>query len=83
MRNPRKFLVPAFVLVVLGACADVPTGVTSSGKQPAAPSFDGGHVFGSGAAVDTTTSAPAAASTNEATAGDTTSRGGHTFGSGA
>lgn len=83
MRNPRKFLASALVLVALGACADVPTGSTPNGKQPAAPSFDGGHVFGSGAAVDTTRSAPAAASTNETTAGDTTSRGGHVFGSGA
>ena len=83
MRNPRKFLVPAIVLLALGACSDVPTGATANGKQPAAPSFDGGHVFGSGAAVDTTRSAPAAASTSEATAGDTTSRGGHVFGSGA
>lgn len=81
MRNPRKILVPAVVLLALGACADVPT--SANGKQPAGPAFDGGHVFGSGAAVDTTRSAPAAASTNEATAGDTTSRGGHTFGSGA
>lgn len=79
MHYSRKSVLLALVCLALGACSDVPTGVLA----PAAPSFDGGHVFGSGARQgDDTTTADASV---ETTAADTTTaaRGGHVFGSGA
>jgi len=79
MRNPRNLLLPALVCLALGACSDTPTAV----QAPAAPAFDGGHVFGSGARQ--TGSTTTAGASVETTATDTTAaaRGGHVFGSGA
>jgi hypothetical protein len=79
MRNPRNLLLPTLVGLALGACSDTPTGV----QAPAASSFDGGHVFGSGA--QQTGSTTTAGASVETTATDTTAaaRGGHVFGSGA
>lgn len=83
MRKSRKRLVFAFTSLALGACSETPTALQS---PPTGPSFEGGHVFGSGARQDegspTTTAAGASA---ETTASDSTTagRGGHVFGSGA
>jgi hypothetical protein len=85
MNKPRSFVVSALVFLALGACTNVPTGADSASvRRPAAPSFDGGHVFGSGAATDTSNTTTAT-SAGEATVGDSTAvgRGGHVFGSGA
>lgn len=85
MNRPRNLVVSALVFLALGACANVPTGADSTSvRRPTAPSFDGGHVFGSGAATDTSNTT-SAASAGEATVSDSTAagRGGHVFGSGA
>ena len=88
MLDPRRILIPALVCVNLGACVENPLTLTTQARNtgaPAGPSFDGGHMLGSGAFVDTT-NATSAATINEVAvpaAGDTTGRGGHMLGSGA
>lgn len=80
MRNPRNLLVLACACLALGACSDAPTAV----QAPSGPSFDGGHVYGSGARQqgDSTTTTDASAETT-ATDSSTAARGGHVYGSGA
>lgn len=79
MRNPRHLLLPALVVLAVGACSNVPTAV----QAPAAPSFDGGHVFGSGARQTGSTTTAGASVETTATDTSTAARGGHVFGSGA
>ena len=74
-------LLAAGALVGVGACAESPTGT----QAPAGPSFDGGHVFGSGARQEGDSTTTTTVTSEETTASDTTgtARGGHVFGSGA
>ena len=82
--NHRRILIPAVVCVCVGACAQNPvTPASQKGNTaPAGPSYEGGHMLGSGAFVDST-STSTAATTDAAAEGDTTGRGGHMLGSGA
>jgi hypothetical protein len=84
MLDPRRILIPALACVCVGACVDNPVSARSEARNAASagPMFDGGHMLGSGAFVDTT-SATTAATMDAAAAGDTTGRGGHMLGSGA
>lgn len=79
MRTPLPALAFGLVALALGACSEMPTAI-----KPAGPSYDGGHVFGSGAysGSDSTTTAGASVETT-ATDSTETARGGHVFGSGA
>jgi hypothetical protein len=79
MRNPRNLLVLASVCLALGACSDAPTVV----KAASGPSFQGGHVFGSGARSDSTTTTTATSTETTATDSSTAADGGHVLGSGA
>jgi hypothetical protein len=79
MRTPRNFVVLASVCLALGACSDAPTAVDAA----AGPSFNGGHVFGSGARSDSTTTTTAVSTETTATDSTTAEDGGHVLGSGA
>lgn len=85
MVKARKFLAPSLVCFAVAACATENPAAATTGeflgvRAPSQPLFDGGHMLGSGAAVDTTREA--AAASYDAAATDTTGRGGHMLGSG-
>lgn len=84
MLKARKFLAPSLVCFAVAACAENPaaatTGTLRGARAPSQPLFDGGHMLGSGAAVDTTKEA--AAASYDVAAPDTSGRGGHMLGSG-
>jgi hypothetical protein len=86
MFDPRRILVPALVCLSVAACDESPVNASPAqarNADPAGPLFEAGHMLGSGAFVDTTTSATTAATMDAAEARDTTGRGGHLLGSGA
>jgi Na+-translocating ferredoxin:NAD+ oxidoreductase RnfD subunit len=83
MLDPRRIVIPAVVCVSLAACDSLTAPSRArNAADPSGPLFDGGHMLGSGAFVDTT-NATTATPMNGAAAGDSTGRGGHMLGSGA
>ena len=79
MLKSRRMLVPVVACVSFAACSGNPLSPRSAG--PRGPLFDGGHMLGSGAFVDSASTKTAA--TMDEAAADTTTRGGHMLGSGA
>lgn len=82
MPKSRLAFLPVVACMCVAACSDNPFAARDA--APHRPRFDGGHMLGSGAVVDSasTTKTPTAA-TLDAAAADTTRRGGHMLGSGA
>lgn len=75
----RNLVVLASVFLALGACSDAPTAVNAA----SGPSFNGGHVFGSGARSDSTTTTTTGSTETTASDSTTAADGGHVLGSGA
>lgn len=80
MLKSRRSLLPVVAVVCVAACSDNP--VSARSVTPRSPLFDGGHMLGSGAFVDSASAQTPTAATMDAAA-DTTTRGGHMLGSGA
>jgi hypothetical protein len=89
MNSSRTSVLLGIVSVLAAGCAQAPTLVRESDGAHVPeragtpyPRFDGGHMLGSGAAVDSSSTSAASAMSAPA-AGDTTGRGGSMLGSGA
>jgi hypothetical protein len=83
-----RYAITAAAVVSLAACAQTPTAPIAD-QAPAGPSFDGGHVFGSGSrdgggylGSGSYVEDGAETTTTSTVEGDSTGRGGYMFGSG-
>lgn len=77
MKTLRTILVACAFGVGLAACGDA-----SHVVAPEAPRYDGGFTVGGGNRAMSDTSTTVVTSSTETTTGETTERGGHTFGGG-
>jgi hypothetical protein len=80
MPKSRRVLLPVVACMCVAACSNNPL---ARDAAPHRPRFEGGHMLGSGAIVDSASTKTPAAATMDAAAADTTTRGGHMLGSGA
>lgn len=80
MLKSRRVLLPVAACMCVAACSNTP--LSPGNAAPHRPLFDGGHMLGSGAFVDSMSTKTPTAATMDAAA-DTVTRGGHMLGSGA
>lgn len=79
MRNMRLPVALTSALVLIGACAEIPTTAVGSRTLEGGPNYDGGLVFGSGNRSDSTQTTT---SSSTSTPDSANTRGGLVFGSG-